>query len=64
MVLDADPTDGPAPLTVQFSSEGTHDPDPADSITFAWDFDGDGTIDSIDPNPSFEYTTIGRTRPA
>jgi len=60
VVLDADPTDGPAPLTVQFSSEGTHDPDPADSITFAWDFDDDGTIDSMDPNPSFEYTAIGQ----
>ncbi|HET6685370.1 MAG TPA: ThuA domain-containing protein, partial [Jiangellaceae bacterium] len=60
VVLDADPTDGPAPLTVQFSSEGTHDPDPADSITFAWDFDDDGTIDSMDPNPSFIYTAIGQ----
>jgi cytochrome c len=60
VVLDADPTDGPAPLTVQFSSEGTHDPDPADSITFAWDLDGDGTIDSMDPDPSFEYTAIGQ----
>ena len=60
VVLDADPTDGPAPLTVQFSSEGTHDPDPADSITFAWDFDDDGTINSMDPNPSFVYAAIGQ----
>ena len=60
VVLDADPTDGPAPLTVQFSSAGTHDPDPADSITFAWDFDDDGTIDSMDPNPSFIYSAIGQ----
>ena len=65
VVLDADPTDGPAPLTVQFSSEGTHDPDPADSITFAWDFDGNGTIDSIDPNPSFDvHGDRASTRPA
>jgi cytochrome c len=58
--LAATPTDGAVPLTVQFSSEGTFDPDPADSITFAWDFDDDGTIDSMDPNPSFTYTTIGQ----
>ena len=58
--LSASPTNGPAPLTVDFSSEGTHDPDPADSITFAWDFDGDGTIDSMDPNPTHTYTAIGQ----
>ncbi|HSK51322.1 MAG TPA: ThuA domain-containing protein [Clostridia bacterium] len=58
--LDASPTNGPAPLTVQFSSAGTHDPDPADSITFSWDFDGDGVADSMDPNPSFTYTAIGQ----
>ena len=58
-VLGATPTDGMAPLTVQFSSEGSRDPDPADSIRFAWDFDGNGTTDSIDPNPSFTYTTNG-----
>ncbi|MFG1954801.1 ROK family protein [Micromonospora sp. NPDC048830] len=27
-----------------FSSEGSKDPDPADSISFAWDFDGNGTV--------------------
>ena len=58
-VLTATPTDGVAPLTVQFSSEGSGDADPADSIRFAWDFDGNGTTDSIDPNPTFTYTTNG-----
>jgi PKD repeat protein len=58
--ISATPTDGQPPLLVQFSSEGTHDPDPADSITFSWDFDGDGVADSMDPNPSFTYTTIGQ----
>ncbi|MGW5670948.1 ThuA domain-containing protein [Micromonospora sp. NPDC003776] len=58
-VLDATPTNGRAPLTVAFSSEGSKDPDPGDSIRFAWDFDGNGTTDSIDPNPSFTYTTNG-----
>ena len=31
----------------------------AAAITYAWDFDGDGTIDSTDPNPSHTYTTNG-----
>ena len=50
---------GQAPLTVQFSSEGSRDEDPGDSITFAWDFDNDGTVDSTDPNPRFTYTANG-----
>ncbi|MBY8873762.1 ThuA domain-containing protein [Micromonospora sp. PLK6-60] len=58
-VLNATPTNGRAPLTVAFSSEGSKDPDPADSISFAWDFDGNGTTDSVDPNPTFTYTTNG-----
>ena len=59
-MLSADPTDGPAPLTVQFSSEGSRDPDPGDSIRFEWDFDGNGTIDSVDPNPQLTYTALGQ----
>ena len=58
-VLGATPTDGHAPLTVAFSSEGSRDPDPADSIRFAWDFDGNGSVDSVDPSPSFTYTANG-----
>ena len=58
-MLGAAPTDGIAPLTVAFSSEGSRDPDPADSIRFEWDFDGNGTVDSIEPNPSFTYTANG-----
>jgi PKD repeat protein/type 1 glutamine amidotransferase len=58
-VLGANPTDGRAPLTVQFSSEGSRDPDPGDSIRFEWDFDSNGTIDSVDPNPSHTYAANG-----
>jgi PKD repeat protein len=58
-VLSATPTNGVAPLTVQFSSEGSRDADPGDSIRFEWDFDGDGDTDSTDPNPSYTYTTNG-----
>ncbi|MDG4762676.1 hypothetical protein O7632_00875 [Solwaraspora sp. WMMD406] len=40
----ADPTTGNAPLTVQFSSAGTIDPD-GDAITYAWDFTTNGSTD-------------------
>ncbi|MBF8187134.1 ThuA domain-containing protein [Nonomuraea sp. K274] len=56
--ITADKTDGPVPLTVQFSSEGTRDPDNK-PLTYAWDFDDDGTADSSDPSPSHTYTTAG-----
>ena len=53
------PDSGGTPLTVQFSSAGTRDPDAGDQLTFAWDFQSDGTIDSTAPNPSFTYTVAG-----
>ncbi|MBP2708528.1 ThuA domain-containing protein [Microbispora sp. RL4-1S] len=56
--VTADKTDGPLPLTVQFSSEGSRDPDNK-PLTYAWDLDGDGTVDSTDANPSFTYTKAG-----
>lgn len=58
-VATATPTSGQPPLTVQFSSEGSHDPDDGQQISIEWDFDGDGTTDSTEPNPSHEYTATG-----
>jgi cytochrome c len=58
-VLNTDRTDGAIPLTVQFSSTGTRDPDPGDALTYAWDFNGDGAVDSTDPAGSYTYTTAG-----
>jgi glucose/arabinose dehydrogenase/PKD repeat protein/type 1 glutamine amidotransferase len=56
----ADKTSGLAPLTVAFSSAGSHDPDPGDAITaYAWDFDGNGTTDSAEANPSYTYAANG-----
>ena len=57
-VLGTNRTDGPAPLTVNVSSEGSLDEDPGDSIRFELDF-GDGSAVSIDPNPTHTYTQIG-----
>jgi cytochrome c len=54
----ATPDNGPAPLTVRFSSEGSRDPD-GEPLTYAWDFDGDGTADSSEPSPTHVYTQTG-----
>ena len=43
---------------MQFSSAGSIDPDET-SLTYAWDFDGNGTTDSTDANPTHTYTTAG-----
>ena len=57
----ADPaTSSAASQTVQFSSEGTRDPD-GDPITYQWDF-GDGSPGSTEPNPSHTYTAVGSYR--
>ena len=58
-VLSSDVTNGPSPLTVQFSSEGSLDEDPGDSIRYEWDF-GDGSPLSTEPNPTHTYTQRGR----
>jgi glucose/arabinose dehydrogenase/PKD repeat protein/type 1 glutamine amidotransferase len=50
------PTSGQAPLTVQFSSAGSNDPD-GQPITYRWAF-GDGTT-STQANPSKTYTANG-----
>ncbi|MFB4262547.1 carbohydrate-binding protein [Nonomuraea sp. GTA35] len=55
----ATPRSGNAPLTVQFSSAGTSDPD-GDAITYAWDFTTNGSTDSTAANPSFTYTSNGQ----
>jgi cytochrome c len=47
-----------APHTVQFSSAGTTDAN-GDRLSYAWDFDSNGTVDSRQANPSFTYTARG-----
>ena len=47
------PTNGVAPLAVNFTNTSTG------ATSFAWDFDEDGLIDSSDANPSFVYSSSG-----
>jgi glucose/arabinose dehydrogenase/PKD repeat protein len=56
--LTATPTSGDAPLTVGFNASGSSDVD-GDELSFAWDFDGDGTDDADGPAASHTYPTNG-----
>ena len=52
----ASPTSGLSPLTVNFSSAGSIDPD-GDTLSYLWNF-GDGQS-STTPNPLHQYTASG-----
>ena len=51
----AAPTTGEAPLTVNFTNQSTG----IAPITYAWDFNNDGTVDSTEQNPTYIYETAG-----
>jgi glucose/arabinose dehydrogenase len=53
----ANVTSGLAPLTVQFSSVTSFDPD-QDTLTYSWNF-GDGTATSTEANPTHIYSSNG-----
>jgi glucose/arabinose dehydrogenase len=53
----ASQVEGDAPLTVSFTST-VADPE-GRRLKYAWDFDGDGRIDSRQPNPTFTYSEDG-----
>jgi PKD repeat protein len=55
-VASANPTSGEAPLAVQFSGDGSTDPDGI-IVAYAWDFGDGGT--SSEANPSYIYAAAG-----
>ncbi|GAB2959546.1 hypothetical protein GCM10027203_75510 [Nonomuraea fastidiosa] len=57
-VAAASVTDGLAPLTVDFTSTGTSDPD-GDRLSYAWDFNADGKVDSRSPSASYTFKENG-----
>ncbi len=56
-VLTATPSYGASPLTVQFSSAGSSDPDAGTTLSYNWDL-GDGTT-STETSPSHTFSTNG-----
>lgn len=60
--LAANKKAGAAPLTVQFSTEGTLDYD-GDKLSYRWQFDGADAGQVTSPNPTFSYNSPGRYTP-
>jgi PKD repeat protein len=59
-LASAAPTSGAAPLTVNFSGLGSSDPDPGDTLLYAWEFDGDALYDdSTAAQPTHTFTQTG-----
>ena len=57
VTVSADQVEGTAPLTVRFTSTAA-DPE-GRKLKYAWDFDGNGKVDSREANPTFTYTEDG-----
>jgi len=59
VVISSDVNNGSTPLTVNFSSAGTSDPNGDSPLSYAWDFDGDGNTDSTLENPTHIFNVAG-----
>jgi len=57
--IQANPTSGPTPLTVQFNGAGSSDPE-GSALTYEWDLDGDGAYDdATGVTAQWTYTSPG-----
>ena len=54
-IVEATPSDGISPLTVHFSSAGSHDPD-GSVVKYYWEFGDTPTAPSTEANPTHIYT--------
>ena len=54
----ATPDNGQEPLTVSFDGSASRDPE-GEALSYAWDFDGDGTVDATTPTATHTYTAPG-----
>ena len=52
-------TSGLVPLTVAFTDMSVNMTTDYNPLTWEWDFQNDGTVDSTDQNPTFTYNTPG-----
>ncbi|HET9793469.1 MAG TPA: PQQ-dependent sugar dehydrogenase [Thermoanaerobaculia bacterium] len=60
-VATATPESGAPPLTVQFDGSGSHGAAAGDTLTYAWDLNGDGVFnDSTAVSPAKTYSTAGQ----
>jgi PKD repeat protein len=57
--FSADVTEGQIPLTVTYTDLSYTDETEGTIVSWDWDFDGDGTVESNEQNPIWEYTTAG-----
>jgi glucose/arabinose dehydrogenase len=59
-VASANRTSGATPLQVDFSGAGSTDPDPGDTLSYAWDLDADGEYDDASTQTAqYTYSTAG-----
>ena len=58
--ITASPTNGAAPLAVNFDGSASNDPDTGDTLTYRWDFgDGSTPSETTSPTTSHTYTASG-----
>ncbi|MFH1514423.1 MAG: PKD domain-containing protein, partial [bacterium] len=58
VIIDTDQYYGSAPLTVQFDSSQSYDPDGDNIVEYFWDF-GDGVGQSFNPAPQYTFNDQG-----